>query len=68
MLADMADWDPSPKPGAEAIARTLAERGGRVVHYDDWKRIDREEIARGEPRGKPREKITSVDDMLEVLD
>ena len=46
----------------------LKERGQRVVSFDDWQRIDAEEIRRGELVGKPREKFTSLDEILLFLD
>lgn len=43
-------------------------RGGkRVVSWEDWERIDRVERERGKAKGKLREKITSVEAMLDVL-
>lgn len=41
--------------------------GKRVVEMRDWERIDRVEVERGRLVGKPREKILSVREMLEVL-
>jgi hypothetical protein len=38
-----------------------------VVGYDDWRRIDAAEVERGAPIGKPREKFTSVEEMLGLL-
>jgi ferredoxin--NADP+ reductase len=45
----------------------LAARGLRIVSFDDWKRLDALEQERGRVRGAPREKLTSVDDMLAAL-
>ena len=43
-------------------------RGGkRVVSWEDWERIDRVERERGKEMGKLREKITSVEAMLDVV-
>lgn len=43
-------------------------RGGkRVVSWEDWERIDRVERERGKEMGKLREKITSVEEMLDVV-
>jgi hypothetical protein len=39
-----------------------------VVSYEDWIAIDQAEMSRGATGGKPREKFTSVEQMLEVLD
>jgi hypothetical protein len=33
----------------------------------DWKRLDALEVQKGQPLGKPREKFTSVEGMLEAL-
>jgi adrenodoxin-NADP+ reductase len=42
--------------------------GGRqVVSWEDWEKLDREERRRGEGKGKLREKMTGVKEMLEVL-
>lgn len=37
-----------------------------IVSWEDWKKIDEEEIRRGQSGGKPREKILYVDEMLKV--
>ena len=36
------------------------------VTFGEWRKIDSEERSRGEARGKPREKIVDVDEMLSV--
>jgi ferredoxin--NADP+ reductase len=66
LLADVPA-DAPPKPGAEAIPALAGSDGRRVVSYDDWIAIDQAEIGRGAPKGKPREKFTSVDEMLDLL-
>lgn len=53
-------------PGGEGLKQLLASRGQEVVTFEDWERIDAEEVRRGEAAGKPREKLTSVDEMLQV--
>ena len=40
--------------------------GARVVDFDGWARIDAEEVRRGEKRGRVRQKLTSVAEMLDV--
>jgi hypothetical protein len=42
----------------------LAARRVRVVGFDDYRNIDAAEKARGTARGKVREKLTRVSDML----
>ena len=40
----------------------------RALDYDGWRRSDAAEIARGEPKGKPREKFARRAEMLAALD
>jgi ferredoxin/flavodoxin---NADP+ reductase len=46
------------------VPALLATRGVRVVSFTDYQRIDAAEKARGVERGKVRDKLTSVSDML----
>jgi ferredoxin--NADP+ reductase len=66
-LAAGTGRDPE-KPEMEAITELLTGRGVRYVTFDDWKKLDAEERARGEPLGRPRVKVVCVDDMLEIMD
>ncbi|MCZ7652365.1 MAG: FAD-dependent oxidoreductase [Thermoanaerobaculia bacterium] len=54
-------------PPRTAIDELLAARGVQVVGFSDWKRLDEVEVARGERRGAPRDKIADVDAMLALL-
>ena len=56
------------KPGAEGIYPILDKKKVRHINFMDWKKIDQHEIDLGKPKGKPRDKLTSVADMLKVLD
>jgi ferredoxin--NADP+ reductase len=67
LLADLPTLNAGPKPGAEGLTSLLSGTGPRVVSYDDWLMIDQAEISRGMPKGKPREKFTRIDEMLDVL-
>jgi len=58
----------APRGGAEAARSLLDRKGIRYVNFSEWKKIDRYEIDRGRPKGKPREKFTFRHEMLEVLD
>lgn len=51
VLNSNPDIDDIPSEVEEAI------RGRKVVQYDDWKRIDKEEIRRGQALGKERERM-----------
>jgi ferredoxin/flavodoxin---NADP+ reductase len=67
ILADLDRLAAAPKPGHAALRGLLAERGIRTVSIEDWRTIDAREIERGRKSGKPREKFTRVDEMLELL-
>lgn len=58
---------PADRTGTEALANILKERGVRSIDFTEWQRIDTEEVSRGEPKGKPREKFTRREEMLQVL-
>jgi ferredoxin--NADP+ reductase len=68
LLADLETLEPCPYPGAEFVDSLLAARGIRVVSFDDWRRIDAAEVRRGEAAGKPREKGTTLGELLRLLD
>lgn len=53
-----------PDPGAVEVL--LASRGVNYVTFGEWEEIDRVEVARGEPDGRPRVKFVDVDEMLET--
>jgi len=54
------------RPDAEALERLLRERQPDVVTYEGWSEIDRHERALGEQSGRPRVKLTSIEQMLRV--
>ena len=45
----------------------MRRRGARITTWQDWQRLDKVETARGAEVGKPREKVTRVDEMLGVI-
>lgn len=70
------DWRENPTTstlcasyGVPTAERGLPEalEGKRIVHYDDWLRIDAAEKERGRALDKPREKFVRVQDMLDIL-
>ncbi|MHB0926767.1 MAG: FAD-dependent oxidoreductase [Gallionellaceae bacterium] len=67
MIADGAGLEARELPGREEIDSLLRERGVQIVSFDDWKRLDDVEVARGMRRGAPRDKIVDVEAMLAVL-
>ncbi|XP_040923010.1 NADPH:adrenodoxin oxidoreductase, mitochondrial [Toxotes jaculatrix] len=54
------------KPGSQIISALLEERGVKPVTFSDWEKIDSVEMKRGEAAGKPREKLLTVEEMLQV--
>jgi ferredoxin--NADP+ reductase len=53
-------------PGPRDLADLLLEKGAVFVEYDGWQAIDAAERAAGEPRGRPRVKLTSREKLLET--
>ncbi|MBI4386373.1 MAG: NADP oxidoreductase [Elusimicrobia bacterium] len=50
-----------------AIPQLLKSKNVRYVTFQDWKRLDALELARGKTLGKIRDKFTRVDEMLAAL-
>ncbi len=55
------------EPSPEAFERLLSSRQQDLVTFGHWKRLDRIECERGAPAGRPRVKMTSVEEMLDAL-
>jgi len=66
ILADLPHLDMYPSFGTERLEALLERRGIRVVSFADWQKIDAAEMRRGKVAGKPREKFTRLDDMLDA--
>lgn len=54
-------------PSPESVDALLAERSCAPVSFEEWSRIDRMELERGEASGRPRVKFTSTGEMLAAL-
>jgi len=65
MLEDAPHLTPAPDDGD--IESLLRERGVDVVSYADWKTLDTHETSRGAAQGRPRVKVTRVDEMMEII-
>lgn len=57
---------PELSPSCKPLETLLHERNIPWVSFDEWQKIDMEEVHRGLVKGKPREKIVSLRDMLDV--
>ena len=66
LLEDIEKID-GEKSGNSGIMKILSEKQIRSVNYDGWKKIDEAEVKRGEPKGKPREKFTRIEEMLDII-
>jgi ferredoxin/flavodoxin---NADP+ reductase len=75
--AMLADLSPSGEGGGEtahtpseadaaAVEALLRERQPQLVTYSGWEAIDRHERALGESSGRPRVKLTEIDEMLRI--
>ena len=53
-------------PDAEAIERLLVARKPDLIPYEGWREIDRHERSHGERQGRPRVKLTRIEEMLRV--
>lgn len=67
MIADGGKLAARELPERDAIITLLRERGLQTVSFDDWKQLDEVEVARGERRDAPRDKIVDVGTMLDIL-
>ncbi len=55
------------EPSREALEALLAARNIHFVTYGDWQILDAVETERGEKLGRPRLKVSNVDEMLKVI-
>ena len=70
MLEDLHDGGvpDGVQTAPEAAPALLDRKGVRYVSFADWQYLDRIEVEAGRTRGKPREKLTTVAEMLGALD
>jgi ferredoxin--NADP+ reductase len=68
LLSDLPKLVPCTEPEPAAVQTYLSSKGVRTVNFQDWMRIDAAEVERGKAKGKPREKFTRIEEMLEVRD
>lgn len=68
-LEEAAPAGPTHVPGisdAAAIEALVRSRQPLLVPYEGWEAIDRHERALGEPAGRPRVKLTRIEELLRV--
>lgn len=66
MLEDLQDGI-ALKSSASSVEDLIRQRQPDYFSYSDWQRLDEIELANGEAAGRPRAKITCVEEMLAVL-
>jgi ferredoxin--NADP+ reductase len=54
------------RPDADAVEELLSQRQPSLVTYAGWEAIDRHERTLGEAAGRPRVKVTSIEEMLRI--
>ena len=59
--------DALSEPQAQRITRFLESKKLAYVPFEDWKILDQAEIDEGRKTDRPREKITTVEEMLNVI-
>lgn len=68
LLEDLDALPACENRNSDALLKLLTDRDIRVVTYDDWTLLDKEEVKRGEAVGKPREKFTRVSEFIDYLE
>jgi len=68
LLEDLPKLQPCAHRDGTELLDLLRSRQVRFVTFADWQRIDAAEIERGKLKGKPREKFTHIQEMLDILD
>lgn len=68
LMEDLPYLKPCAKPETKAFEAFLAGYGIQTISFEDWQKIDAEEIRRGQAIGKPREKFVDVEEMLKAAE
>ena len=63
----LSTLDAAEQKNTADIEQTLTAQNIQYISYKDWKIIDQAEIVNGQKIGKPREKFTSLNDILDLL-
>lgn len=67
LIEDLPDLSPCADRDTQHLITLLKERNVRWITFEEWKKLDEEEVRRGQALGKPREKFVSVEDMINFL-
>ncbi len=66
LLADVPHLPRATERDPSAVLDLLQDKGVRVVSWEGWEAIDREEVARGRRSGRERAKISNRDELLHI--
>ena len=66
LAEDLSALPAPPKPDRDQIDALLAERKPSLVTAEAWRAIDRHELQRGRSERRPRVKLASHDELLDV--
>lgn len=67
VLADLAERPPVTLADADSIVARIVRDSGEPLDFAAWKRIDAFEVEAGRLIGKPREKLVSIDAMIDAV-
>ncbi|MEZ4636601.1 MAG: FAD-dependent oxidoreductase [Caldilineaceae bacterium] len=67
MLEDVPHLTPAADDDPSIIVKLLESRNVDYINFIDWQFLDKVEVERGAPQGRPRVKITDVDEMLDLV-
>ena len=59
--------EPSDNSQAQIVSEFLQSKGVSFVPFEDWRLLDQAEVEEGEKRERPREKITTVQEMFDII-
>lgn len=68
LLTDVRDRTTGNPPERLDLANLLRAKGVDWIDFDDWRALDRQEIARGASRGAPRSKLVDIPTMLSLVE
>ncbi|XP_035429419.2 NADPH:adrenodoxin oxidoreductase, mitochondrial [Spodoptera frugiperda] len=66
MLENLNSIDSYNKGGFTEIKKIISENNSNVIDWGGWEKIDKYEKEQGKLKGKPREKVCSVEKMIEI--
>ncbi|MER3556047.1 MAG: NADP oxidoreductase [Meiothermus sp.] len=67
LLEDAPNLSPAPNSGPEAVVKLLEARGVEFITFEGWTVLDHHETGLGQAGGRPRVKVTSVEEMLRLI-